>query len=244
MTPSTITGASRFRYADQNMTDEEKLARFAELRDSYNPHDAERAMRLADQLVEQYMPLVGAAVKRWQARIPAAAQMLGFDDLRSAGMSGMWEALLRFDPAKETPFPCFASARISGAISDEIRHADFVKDNARREIQRSWRAVSSLENRLNREATEEEAAQASSVSVERYRNLCLWHLRSFTAELTDPVERFVTGTGGADPLERLCAIEEALEGLGENDQEIKEAAEEIGVAVENVKGYFSMERAA
>lgn len=244
MTPSTITKANRSRYAMKSTTEQEQLARFAELRDSYDPFEAEQAMRLADQLVERYMPLVRAAVRRWRAKMPGGIASIGFDDLKSAGAGGLWKALLYFDPARGVPFARFASIHIHGEINEEVRRADFVQDKVRREIQRSWRAVSSLENDLNRAATEEEAAQASGVSVERYRNLCLWDLRSLTAELTEPVERFLKGSSGADPLERLCAIEEALEGIGEDDQEIKETVEQIGIAVENVKGYFSMEGAA
>ena len=57
-------------------------------------------------------------------------------------------------------------------MSAEIRRADFIKKDARAEVQRSWRAVAALENRLGREATEGEAPRASGVSISRYRDLC------------------------------------------------------------------------
>ena len=219
-------------------TDEQKLQRFVCLRNSSNPHDAEAAMRLSEELIEQYMPLVGAAVRKWRAKMPGAMTSIGFDDLRAAGAGGLWKALLYFDPARGTPFARFASIHIHGEINEEVRRADFVQDKVRREIQRSWRAVSSLENRLNREATEEEAARASGVSVERYRNLCLWDRRSLAARLTEPMENYLCGTDTSDPLQRLCAIEEALESLDEDDHRVEQAVREVGIAVENIKGYF------
>ena len=59
-----------------------------------------------------------------------------------------------------------------------------------------------------------------------------------TAELTDPLVNYLSGCDGSDPLERLCAVEEALEELPTDDCEITEAVAEIGHAVENIKGYF------
>lgn len=238
MTPST-TGVSRSRLAVQNMTDEERLAHFAALRDSSNPHDAEEAMRLAEGLVQRYMPLVGNVLRKWRERMPAGLRMIGFDDLEAAGMRGLWEALLKYDPQQEKHFAPFATARISWVVSAEVRNADLLKVKARREVQRMWRAVSSLEKSLGREATEDEAARAAGVSVARYRELRGWERRSITATLTEPLAMYLCGTEG-DPLERLCVAEEALEELGEDDREISEAAQEIGVAVESIKGYFDL----
>lgn len=216
----------------------EELEHFAALRDSTDPHDAEQAMRLADELIQEFMGLVGAAVRKWRAKMPAAAAITGFDDLRAAGTGGLWEALLLFDPEQGTPFVGFASRYIGWAMSAEIRRADFLKKDARTEVQRAWRAVSALENRLGRAATEEEAANASGVGVGRYRQLQAWDQRSLTAELTDPLVNYLSGSGGGDPLERLCAVEEALEEMPTDDAEIAHSVRQIRQAVESIKGYF------
>lgn len=238
--PTVTTAGQSPRLA--NATDEEKLARFAALRDSSNPHDAEQAMRISEELIERFMPLVGAAVKRWRARMPKAVTIVGFDDLKAAGAGGLWEALLRFDPDRGTPFVKFANRYVSWAMSAEVRRADALGTDARRSVQRSWRALASLENRLGREATEEEAAADFGVSLYRYRQLKQWDQRSLTAELTDPLVNYLSGsTGGSDPLERLCAVEEALEELAEDsgvDADIASSVSEIGQAVESIKGYF------
>ena len=103
------------------VTQEQKLERFVFLRDSSNPLEAEQAMRLAEELIEQFMPLVGAAVRKWRAKMPKAATITGFDDLRAAGIGGLWEALLEFDPEQGTPFVSFAARHIGWAMSAEIR---------------------------------------------------------------------------------------------------------------------------
>lgn len=237
-TPRNVTTAA---------TDEEKLERFVALRDSYDPSDAEAAMRLADELIGRYMPLVGAVIRKWRARMPRAITIIGYEDLEAAGTGGMWKALLNFDPDQGAKFTTFASNHISWAVADEMRRADFLKVGGRREVQKSWRAVSALENSLGREATEAEAATATGVSVGRYRQLCAWERRAVAAELTDPLINYLSGSNGGDPLEKLCAVEEALEELparATQDDEVAAAVREIGGAVESVKGYFDMEGAA
>ena len=230
-------------------TDERNLQRFISLRDSTDPFEAEAAMRLAGELIDRYMPLVGAAVNRWRAKMPKATTIVDSDDLRSTGAEGLWNALLEFDPQRGTPFVNFACRHIGWAMSAEVRRGDFLKRDIRREVQRSWRAVSALENRLGRTATDSEAAEASGVSVARYRDLCKWDQRGLTAELTDPLINYLSGSSGSDssgsdPLERLCAVEEALDEMPTEDGEIAASVREIGQAVENIKGYFDMEGAA
>lgn len=244
MTTPTLT--NRATVTTANATEEERLQHFAGLRDSSDPLDAEQAMRISEELIERYMPLVGAAVRKWRAKMPRGLHSIGFEDLRAAGTAGLWKALLAFDPGRCPSFIRYANRYIYGEMGTEIRRAGFVKDNMRRELQRTYRVVSSLENRLGREATEEEAATASGVSVQRYRDLCLWDRRSITSELTEPVLNYLSGSDD-DPLNSLCAVEEALEALAEDsggDPEIAYSVREIGEAVENVKDYFDMEGAA
>lgn len=224
--------------AKARANDQQNLERFVVLRDSTDPTDAEQALRMSEELIGRYMPLVGAVIRKWRARMPRAITIIGYEDLEAAGTGGLWKALLGFDPERGTKFTTFASNHISWAVADEMRRADFLRMDGRRKVQRSWRAVSALENRLGREATEGEAAQASGVSVARYRQLCEWQQRAMTAELTEPLVNYLSGSDGSDPLERLCAVEEALEELTTTDYEITEAVAEIGQAVENVKGYF------
>lgn len=240
---ATPTLTNRATVTTANATEEERLQHFAGLRDSSDPLDAEQAMRISEELIERFMPLVGAAVRSWRAKMPSGIHSIGFEDLRAAGTGGLWKALLAFDPAQGATFVQYANRYIHGEMGTEIRRAGFVKDNMRRELQRTYRAVSSLENRLGREASEEEAAEASGVSIQRYRELCLWDRRSVTSELTEPVLNYLSSSEG-DPLDRLCAVEEALEELPTDDTEIAHSVREIGQAVASIKGYFDMEGAA
>lgn len=244
MTTPTLTKQASLTTANARATQHQKLQKFIALRDSYDPDDAEQALRIAGELIEEFMGLVGAVIRKWRARMPRAITIIGYEDLRAAGTGGLWKALLDFDPEQGAKFTTFASNYISWTVIEEMRRADFLKDNGRRKVQRSWRAVSALENRLGREAAESEAAQASGVSVSRYRDLCAWEQRALTAELTDPLVNYLYDSDGSDPLERICAVEEALEELPTDDSEIASSVREIGQAVASIKGYFDMEGAA
>ncbi|MDN5698480.1 MAG: hypothetical protein L0G70_10980, partial [Rubrobacter sp.] len=70
--------------------------------------------------------------------------------------------------------------------------------------------------------------------------LCEWNQRALTAELTDPLVNYLSGSDD-DPLTSLCAVEEALEELPTEDGDIASSVREIGQAVENVKSYFEGE---
>lgn len=67
-------------------------------------------------LIEHYAPLAGR-IARW---MPTRAAM-GSDDLESAGLLGLIDAVDRFQPDRGVPFEAYAALRVRGAIIDEIR---------------------------------------------------------------------------------------------------------------------------
>lgn len=85
------------------------------------------------QLAEHYLPFVEWHARKKIASLPASA---GFDyhDLVSAGTFGLLRAIDRFDPARGTAFQTFANQRISGAITDWLRHWDWATRDHRRQM--------------------------------------------------------------------------------------------------------------
>jgi RNA polymerase sigma factor FliA len=71
-------------------------------------------------LIRQYQGLVKFYVAGISARVPHWADR---DDLTSAGMLGLLQAMRSFDPARGASFLTFARLRIRGAIYDELRRA-------------------------------------------------------------------------------------------------------------------------
>jgi RNA polymerase sigma factor FliA len=71
-------------------------------------------------LIRQYRGLVLFYVADISARVPPWVDR---DDLTSAGMLGLLQALRGFDPDRGVGFLFFAKLRIRGAIYDELRRA-------------------------------------------------------------------------------------------------------------------------
>jgi len=82
-------------------------------------------------LIERYAPLATALARRM--RIPTGA-LLGRDDVESAALIGLIDAVDRYDPARGVPFEGYAGLRIRGAVLDELRRVD---DRSRGERRRA-----------------------------------------------------------------------------------------------------------
>ena len=74
-----------------------------------------------EDLIEAYRPYVSRVVARMG--IPSTS-VQGRDDLVSAGVVGLIDAVDRYDPSRGVPFEAFAVTRIRGAIIDELRRLD------------------------------------------------------------------------------------------------------------------------
>ena len=85
-------------------------------------------------LIERYAPLATSLARRM--RVPTGA-LMGRDDVESAAVIGLIDAVDRYDPDRGVPFEGYAGLRIRGAILDELRRLD---DHTRTERQRA-RAV-------------------------------------------------------------------------------------------------------
>src|SRR5881296_2270500 len=55
---------------------------------------------------------------------PAVGTVAGPDDLESAALIGLIDAVDRFEPERGVPFEGYASLRIRGAVLDEVRRVD------------------------------------------------------------------------------------------------------------------------
>ncbi len=113
----------------------------------------------------RYVPFVRRIVTRLARRLPAHVSL---DDLVSAGVVGLLEAVQRFDPAIEQSFERFAEFRIKGAVIDELRRRDVMARDARLEAKRIERTIQQLTVELGRPPEQEEVAAALQVSLEEY----------------------------------------------------------------------------
>ncbi len=74
----------------------------------------------AAALFDAHLAVAGKAASVVLRRLPARAAHLR-DDLRNVALAGLWEAALRYDPARGVPFAAFAAGRCRGACLDLLR---------------------------------------------------------------------------------------------------------------------------
>src|ERR671924_1126723 len=113
-----------------------------------------------DQLIIQYAPWVKFIAMRMAAKLPSHIQA---EDLVSAGIIGLIDALDKFNPAREVQFKTYAHIRIQGAIKDELRSLDWASRSVRQKAKRLEQAYATLEQDLGRPPASEEVAAAMDI---------------------------------------------------------------------------------
>jgi RNA polymerase sigma factor for flagellar operon FliA len=113
-------------------------------------------------LVEHYLPLVKYNGERIWARLPEGVEL---DDLISAGIFGLMDAIDAFDMTRGVKFETYCVPRIRGAMLDELRTMDWVPRLVRSKASKLNEATKTLEARLGRHPTESELAARLEMSV-------------------------------------------------------------------------------
>ena len=120
---------------------------------------------LRNRLLENYLPLVKYNAERIWARLPEGVEL---DDLISAGVFGLMDALNAFDVERGVKFETYCVPRIRGAMLDELRGMDWVPRLVRSRASKLDEARKSLEAGLGRPPTPEEMADKLGVDMEEY----------------------------------------------------------------------------
>ncbi|MFT7138876.1 MAG: RNA polymerase sigma factor for flagellar operon FliA [Candidatus Azotimanducaceae bacterium] len=118
-----------------------------------------------DALVREYAQLVKRIAHHMVARMPSSVQP---DDLIQSGMIGLLEAASKYDPGKGASFETYAGIRIRGAMLDEIRKGDWVPRSVHRNVREVGNTMKLLENKLGRDASDREVAEAMGVTLSDY----------------------------------------------------------------------------
>ncbi len=125
---------------------------------------------LRNRLVEMYLPLVKYNGERIWARLPEGVEL---DDLISAGVFGLMDAIDAFDLSRGVKFETYCVPRIRGAMLDELRTMDWVPRLVRSKASRLNEAMKTLEARLGRQPTEIELATELAISVPELEKMVL-----------------------------------------------------------------------
>src|SRR5271170_3785672 len=122
-------------------------------------------LEMRNQLVELYLPLVRYNAERIWARLPEGVDL---DDLISAGVFGLMDAIDAFDLERGVKFETYCVPRIRGAMLDELRTMDWVPRLVRSRASKLEEARKTLEAEHGRPPRPEEMATKLGVSMEDF----------------------------------------------------------------------------
>jgi RNA polymerase sigma factor for flagellar operon FliA len=178
------------------------------------------------QYVEQYSPLIKYLADRLASRLPGHIIK---DDLISAGVLGLIDAIDRFEPDRGIMFKTYAEFRIKGAMIDELRSLDWVPRSVRKKATELERLFRKLEQELGHPPTDEEAAEAMGIAVPAYLKL----LDEVSAINMVDIEAFRSeGSSGREPADvyEILADENGVDALAAIGQQ--EARQVLVEAIE------------
>lgn len=124
--------------------------------------------KLRDQLIMDYAPLIRFVAQRIASRLPSN---IDIDDLISAGVIGLMDAIEKYDPSRDNKFKTYAEFRIRGAILDELRSQDWVPRSVRDKAKKIERTYAELEQRFGRAVTDAEISDALGLGLEEYHEM-------------------------------------------------------------------------
>jgi RNA polymerase sigma factor FliA len=186
-----------------------------ELWQAYRDHDCQQARQ---HLVQKFSRIVKYVAGRMAIGLPHYVE---FNDLISAGLLGLIQAIDNFDHERGVKFETYAIPRIRGAILDELRSQDWFPRSLRRKAKQIEETYATLEARLGRPASDQEAADALQISVAELDGLlgevAVATIMSLDADSSAPDSDQSTSLGEflADPraedLERALAAQEMRE---------------------------------
>ncbi len=205
---------------------------------------------IRDQIVLDHLPLVKAIAIRVHENLPVHVDL---DDLIHAGVLGLFDAVTKYDSAKNVAFHAYAKHRIKGAILDSLRQLDWASRDLRKRQKQVDSVTRSLSLKLGRTPAESEVAEEMGLSMNRWRQVQM-ELRtaglvSANTTATDP-DRDRTAEFAATPElrpDRICerrqlqtTLARAIETLPQryqkvvclyytNDMTMKEIGDVLGV---------------
>ena len=165
-----------------------------------------------NQLIMEFYPMVRKVAYRMARRYPRCVDA---DDLVQIGMTGLIDAVERFEHDRAQSFAAYARIRVQGAIVDEMRKNDWVPRSVRDRAGRLDRARAELTEQLDRAPTNDELATFIGVTEERLGEL----LRTADVRVLVSTEEGDEdeGTIGDKLKSEAVGLDEIVCGRSEND---------------------------
>lgn len=131
-------------------------------------YQREPTQEVRNFLIERYHDVVRFTAERMHMKLPSEVDI---DDLMSAGLFGLMDAIDNFDPARGVKFETYCAQRIRGAIFDELRAMDWVPRLVRSRTAKVDRIRKAIEMETGRRPTDDEVCQRLNVSNAEFEKL-------------------------------------------------------------------------
>ncbi|MEM8710607.1 MAG: FliA/WhiG family RNA polymerase sigma factor, partial [Planctomycetota bacterium] len=139
--------------AIEDLPTEEIWGLYAKAREQKKVQDIEAIRNI---LMERHFPLVKYIAERLLQTLPKSIEL---DDLVSAGLFGLMDAIRGFDMSRGIKFKTYCTTRIRGSILDQLRSQDWVPRLVRLKASKIDKALQRLTGRYGREPTHSELAK-------------------------------------------------------------------------------------
>jgi RNA polymerase sigma factor FliA len=116
----------------------------------------------------KYLVVVKHIANKLAARLPANIDR---DDLISAGLIGLMQAMDKYDPKKGDKFKTYAEFRIRGAMLDELRAQDWAPKAMRQKAKEFQAACEKILRERGHVATDKELKEVLHLSDKKYSAL-------------------------------------------------------------------------
>src|SRR5258707_15182442 len=149
---------------------EESMATHVDLdvQQLWRDYRASPSVEMRNQLVELYLPLVKYNAERIWSRLPEGVEL---DDLISAGVFGLMDAIEAFDLGRGVKFETYCVPRIRGAMLAELRTMGWVPRLVRSKASKLEEARKSLEASLGRPPRPDELSERLGVSLQELEQM-------------------------------------------------------------------------
>lgn len=121
-----------------------------------------------DEIILLHAPMVKRIAHHLAGRLPPGIQI---DDLIQAGLIALVNVTKTYNPDVGASFATYAGIRIKGAMLDEVRRNEWVPRSVRQKLKQIKETLTTLENRLGREAGDQEVAEAMGLKLDDYHQI-------------------------------------------------------------------------
>ena len=146
----------------------QKVQKDAETTAIWRRYKKQGGDQLRNTLMETYLSVVKYNAERIYAKLPDEVEL---DDLISAGIFGLMDAIDAFDLTRGVKFETYCAPRVRGAILDELRSMDWVPRLIRSRARQLDEVSKALEAELGRRVTDEEIASRMNIKQDDYVKL-------------------------------------------------------------------------